>query len=104
MFLLCFSINDKNSFENVKTKWYPEITSKCPGVPIILVGCKLDLRVDGDEDQVTKEMGESLRKCIKAEAYIECSAKNIVKVQEVFNGAISATLSPKKKTKKCSIV
>ena len=36
--LLCFSVVEPNSFNNVKTKWYPEIREHCEGVPIILVG------------------------------------------------------------------
>ena len=38
VFLLCFSVVEPNSFNNVKTKWYPEICEHCEGVPIILVG------------------------------------------------------------------
>ena len=33
VFLLCFSITNPTSFENVRTKWYPEIASHAPGVP-----------------------------------------------------------------------
>ena len=32
VFLLCFSITNPTSFENVRTKWYPEIASHAPGV------------------------------------------------------------------------
>jgi GTPase SAR1 family protein len=27
-------------------QWYPEVTHFCKGVPIIVVGCKIDLRKD----------------------------------------------------------
>lgn len=37
-FLLCFSISARSSYENVASKWYPEIKHHCPHVPIILVG------------------------------------------------------------------
>lgn len=40
--LICFSLVDRQSFNNVKEKWYPEIASQCLNVPI-LVGTKLDL-------------------------------------------------------------
>lgn len=46
VFLACFSIVSSASFENVKTKWYPELTHHCPTVPIVLVRLKSDLRED----------------------------------------------------------
>src|SRR5271170_4635684 len=46
VFLVCFSIISPYSFDNVKSKWYPEILHHAPGVPLILVGTKSDLRND----------------------------------------------------------
>ena len=46
VFLVAFSLISRASFENVKAKWYPELKHHCPGVPMILVGTKLDLRSD----------------------------------------------------------
>ena len=46
VFLVCFSVVSSSSFENVKTKWVPEIQHHAPNVPIILVGTKIDLRND----------------------------------------------------------
>ena len=46
VFLICFSIVSPPSFENAKTKWWPEVSHHAPDTPIILVGTKLDLRED----------------------------------------------------------
>nr|KJB11996.1 hypothetical protein B456_002G197500 [Gossypium raimondii] len=46
VFLLAFSLISKASYENVSKKWIPELRHYAPGVPIILVGTKLDLRDD----------------------------------------------------------
>ncbi|KAK4757189.1 hypothetical protein SAY87_007316 [Trapa incisa] len=46
VFLLTFSLISKASYENVAKKWIPELRHYSPGVPIILVGTKLDLRDD----------------------------------------------------------
>ncbi|XP_022247796.1 rho-related BTB domain-containing protein 1-like isoform X1 [Limulus polyphemus] len=42
--LLCFSIANPLSLRNCKVVWYPEIRKFCPNTPIVLVGCKNDLR------------------------------------------------------------
>ncbi|XP_058802582.1 rho-related BTB domain-containing protein 1 isoform X2 [Phymastichus coffea] len=42
--LLCFSITNPVSLRNCKAMWYPEIRRFCPQTPVILVGCKNDLR------------------------------------------------------------
>ncbi|XP_051158151.1 rho-related BTB domain-containing protein 1 isoform X1 [Leptopilina boulardi] len=42
--LLCFSITNPVSLRNCKVMWYPEIRRFCPQTPILLVGCKNDLR------------------------------------------------------------
>lgn len=42
--LLCFSVTSHKSLHNCKVMWYPEIRRFCPHTPVILVGCKNDLR------------------------------------------------------------
>ena len=36
VFLICFSIVNPVSFENVRNKWGPEIRHHCPEVPVII--------------------------------------------------------------------
>ncbi|CAA3026052.1 rac-like GTP-binding 5 [Olea europaea subsp. europaea] len=82
IFILAFSLISKASYENVSKKWIAELRHHAPGVPIILVGTKLDLREDKQffSDNpgavpITTAQGEELRRMIGAAAYIECSAK-----------------------------
>ncbi|KAF9676163.1 hypothetical protein SADUNF_Sadunf09G0109800 [Salix dunnii] len=82
VFLLAFSLISKASYENVAKKWIPELRHYAPGVPIILVGTKLDLRDDKQffidhpgAVPITTAQGEELRKLIGAPVYIECSSK-----------------------------
>ncbi|KAL0277501.1 UNVERIFIED_CONTAM: hypothetical protein PYX00_004753 [Menopon gallinae] len=42
--LLCFSITNPVSLKNCMAMWYPEIRRFCPQTPVLLVGCKNDLR------------------------------------------------------------
>jgi len=41
--LMCFSIDQPESLENIQKKWLTEIKHHCPNVPIFLVGNKKDL-------------------------------------------------------------
>ncbi|CAK5267786.1 unnamed protein product [Mycena citricolor] len=44
--MLCFSVDNPVSLENVETKWLDEILEYCPGVKLVLVALKCDLRDD----------------------------------------------------------
>lgn len=55
VFLICFSLVNPASFENVRAKWYPEVSHHCPNAPIILVGTKLDLREDNETVEKLRE-------------------------------------------------
>ncbi|KAL4573899.1 hypothetical protein LXL04_020720 [Taraxacum kok-saghyz] len=46
VFILAFSLISKASYENVCKKWFLELKRYAPGVPIIIVGTKIDLRDD----------------------------------------------------------
>jgi len=103
VFLVCFSIISRASFENVKAKWIPEITHHVPGSPIILVGTKHDLRGDQNmintlaqkgQHMVSQQEAEELAKSINAVKYIECSALTQEGLKAVFDEAIRAVLSP----------
>ena len=55
VFLLCFSLVDKNSLANVEEKWVPDLRHKRSGwekVPILLVGLKKDLRKENPQDAI----------------------------------------------------
>ncbi|KAL2902232.1 Rac-like GTP-binding protein 3 [Bienertia sinuspersici] len=82
VFVLAFSLVNRASFENVEKKWVPELQNFAPGVPLVLVGTKMDLQ--GDKHQmadhpgtvpVGTSEGEELRKQIGASYYIECSSR-----------------------------
>jgi len=116
VFLICFSLVSPPSFENVKTKWHPEIQHHAPNIPIILVGTKLDLRGDEETREKLRErrmapieyaQAKELQREIGARAYLECSALTQKGLKTVFDEAIRAVLQPapmpKKKNKGCVI-
>lgn len=114
IFLVCFSVVDNSSYDNVVTKWYPELQHYCPKVPMILVGTKLDLRDDPDTLAklkskggwaISTEQGHQLAKRIKALKYMEASAKTGQQLKPIFDEAVKAViLGTGRQKKKCTIL
>lgn len=121
--LICYSIDLPDSLENVMEKWISEVLYFCQGVPIILVGCKVDLRNDPQvidqliqqgQQPVSQSQAKEVADQIGAVEYIECSAKTGFGVREVFEAATRASLmgkqgksktkNDKKKHRRCIVL
>lgn len=103
VFLMCFSVDNPNSYDHVASKWYPEVKEHCPGVPIVLVGLKIDLRDDPETVQrladqrkvpVTYTQGFALGKQIRARKYMECSAFKQIGLQSLFQEVVKVYTLP----------
>ena len=101
VFLCAFSVVNPDSFENISSKWVPEVRHHCPDAPIVLVGTKIDLRNDPDVLQqlqkkelapITKEKGVKLAEELQCADYRECSAMTQEGLKEVFYAAIDAVM------------
>lgn len=109
--LLCFSIASPISLRNCKIMWYPEIRRFCPDTPVILVGCKNDLRyMYRDETYLSFFCDRSpfVRAALKSDLVMPDEARAVAKelgvfyyetsvftyfgVNEVFENAIRAAL------------
>lgn len=107
VFLVCFSIDSITSYENVKSKWIPEIRTHAPGVPFVLVGLKTDLRAQAAADFVSRELGDKLKSDIKANGYVECSAKTQEGIKQVFEESVRTVyqfLNSRKKKSSCLLL
>jgi len=101
--MLCFSVDSPQSLENVETKWKNEIEENCPGVRIVLVALKCDLRENQEDEETTEpkrplieyKQGLQVAQNIKALRYLECSAMKNRGVKEAFNEAAKVALSVK---------
>lgn len=102
VFVICYSIISPSSFENVNSKWFPEIKHHAPDVPIILVGTKQDLQHDQNMkaqlqskglQMVTEEQASQLATKLGAVKSLRCSALTQEGLKTVFDEAIRAAMN-----------
>ncbi|XP_012669734.1 rho-related GTP-binding protein RhoF [Clupea harengus] len=118
MVLVCYDVMNPTSFDNVLIKWYPEVHHFCRDVPLVLIGCKTDLRKDKEQtrrlkasglDPITYMQGQETQQQIHADVYLECSAKYQDNVEDIFREATKRALAARRKNKQrkkkiCSIL
>jgi Ras family protein A len=96
IFLICFSVDNMDSFENIPVKWIPEMKRYCPQTPFLLVGCKGDIRKEG-KAVVSKEQADELAaKTDNCKGYMECSARTGEGIDELFVTATRSAISGSK--------
>ncbi|NP_001086125.1 ras homolog family member J L homeolog [Xenopus laevis] len=109
VFLICFSVVNPASYQNVQEEWVSELRACMPHVPYVLIGTQIDLRDDPitlarllhmKEKPITQEQGMKLSKMIGAQCYLECSALTQKGLKNVFDEAILTVFHPKKKKKR----
>lgn len=101
VFILCFSLNSRASYENISRKWLPELRAHCPKVPVLLVGTKKDVR---DVSVISPKDGMRLCRKEGLVDYLECSAKTKEGLTEVFQVTAKASVGlVKKKSQMCCI-
>lgn len=124
LIMLCYSVDSKDSLENVESKWVGEIADNCPGVKLVLVALKCDLRENEAEEDgantnnpelggqqekkplINYDQGLEVARRINALRYLECSAMRNRGVNEAFTEAARVALSVKKDSQesKCSVM
>lgn len=92
IYIVCFSLVDKDSLDSVEEFWIPEIHSLDQSVPIVLVGTQLDIRKPFDSRHITSEQGQKVAKRLGADYYVECSAKENSGIRETFQKAVMAKI------------
>lgn len=127
LIMLCYSVDSKDSLENVESKWVGEIADNCPGVKLVLVALKCDLREQENEEEgaesesqaqgpgeqprekrptINYDQGLEVARRINAARYLECSAMRNRGVNEAFTEAARVALSVKKDSEesKCTVM
>lgn len=101
VFVICYSIVDKESFSSIETKWIPELKKYNVSAPIIIVGTKSDLADGMNPSDCVPE--ETVKKFVQnahnshIAGSIRCSAKTRYNLENAFQMAINVVLYPEKK-------
>ena len=112
---MCFDIGRGSSLRNCREMWYNQIKKFCPNTPILLIGCKNDIRFiyrDPDYLKYCKERSPLVRQVRESDLvmpdqarafakelglpYYETSVLTYFGVDEVFENAIRAALCAKR--------
>jgi GTPase SAR1 family protein len=88
--VICFSVVDEVSYEDVQNVWLKQIKQVYPDRPYLLVGTQIDKRqTTGIRNfQVESEQGLQLCRDIGAVAYFECSDLDVDGVETIFKYAL----------------
>ncbi|KAH9261448.1 hypothetical protein BASA81_000092 [Batrachochytrium salamandrivorans] len=96
VFVLVFAISNRDSFENLFSKWFKEIKQFCPLAGVVVVGAKSDLREDDGVLAEAASYGKPIleyaeyehRATELAEKYLECSALQREHLDELFQEVV----------------
>lgn len=93
--ILTFSCDKPHTIENLKKRWLPLLRGLRVEVPLLVVGCKLDLRPPSPPaPSLESYLSPIMSEYRQIEACLECSALLQVNLQEVFSMAQKAVAHP----------
>lgn len=92
---LVYSVDESKTFNRIPSYWLPYIRSLGVNVPVVLVGNKIDSRgVDITNEALEDEILPIMNDFKEVETCVECSARTLVNIAEVFYFAQKSVLHP----------
>ncbi|TXG65525.1 hypothetical protein EZV62_006800 [Acer yangbiense] len=92
--VLTYACDRPETLDGLSTFWLPELRRLEVKVPVIVVGCKLDLRDENHQVSLEQVMMPIMQQFREIETCIECSALKQIQIPEVFYYAQKAVLHP----------
>ncbi len=90
--VLCFRMERLESLRRISSYWMPELKRLNVQVPVLLVGCKSDIRPA--DQSLHKAVLPIVKSYPQIETCMECSSKKLQFVGEVFYYALKAVVYP----------
>ncbi|GAV63169.1 EF_assoc_1 domain-containing protein/EF_assoc_2 domain-containing protein/Miro domain-containing protein [Cephalotus follicularis] len=92
--VLTYACDEPSTLARLSDFWLPELRRLEVKVPVIVVGCKLDLRPEHQQVSLEQVMSPIMQQFREIETCIECSAFKHIQIPEVFYYAQKAVLHP----------
>ncbi|XP_023537980.1 mitochondrial Rho GTPase 1-like [Cucurbita pepo subsp. pepo] len=92
--VLTYACDQPQTLDRLSTFWLPKLRQLEVRVPVIAVGCKLDLRDENQQVSLEQVMSPIMQQFREIETCIECSAFKHIQISEVFYYAQKAVLHP----------
>ncbi|XP_076929712.1 mitochondrial Rho GTPase 1-like [Bidens hawaiensis] len=92
--VLTYACDEPSTLDRLSTFWLPELRRLEVKIPVIVAGCKLDLRDEQQAVSLELVMSPIMQQFREIETCIECSAYKHIQIPEVFYYAQKAVLHP----------
>ncbi|KAJ9180224.1 hypothetical protein P3X46_008496 [Hevea brasiliensis] len=92
--VLTYACDKPETLDRLSTFWLPELRRLEVKVPVIVVGCKLDLRDENQQVSLEQVSSPIMQQFWEIETCTECSAFKHTQIPEVFYYAQKAVLHP----------
>ncbi|KAF2316885.1 hypothetical protein GH714_042226 [Hevea brasiliensis] len=92
--VLTYACDKPETLDRLSTFWLPELRRLEVKVPVIVVGCKLDLRDENQQVSLEQVTSPIMQQFWEIETCTECSAFKHTQIPEVFYYAQKAVLHP----------
>eukprot|EP00897_Mesotaenium_endlicherianum_P008582 jgi/Mesen1/7752/ME000407S06972 len=91
--VVTYSCADASTLQSLSTTWMPLVRRLAVEVPVVVVGCKLEVRAEA-HPSLEAIMAPIMHEYREIETCLECSARTRMQVDDVFYYAKSAVLHP----------
>ncbi|KAL0725241.1 hypothetical protein Bca4012_039840 [Brassica carinata] len=92
--ILAYACDQPATLDRLSSYWLPELRRLQIKAPVIVVGCKLDLRDERSPVRLEDIMAPIMKEYREIETCIECSALTLIQAPDVFYYALKAVLHP----------
>nr|XP_043610959.1 mitochondrial Rho GTPase 1-like isoform X2 [Erigeron canadensis] len=92
--VVTYACDQTETLNRIRNFWLPEVRRLKVKVPVIVVGCKTDLRDENYPISLEHEMAPLMQQFREIETCIECSAADLLQIPDVFYYAQKAVLHP----------